>query len=365
MAYDVIVIGAGAMGSSAAWWLARRGASVLLLEQFDQGHRRGSSHGGSRIYRFAYTEPDYVRLAMDALPLWRELEADAAEPLLDTTGGVDMGNERALDLVVDALAANGAAFERLSAAAATERFPGMRFDTPVVFQPQAGRCRADATVAALQRRAAAHGADVRFNAGRARLTATASGVSVAFGDELAEAPVAVVAAGAWAAETLAGTGITLPPLHVTQEQIQHFPDRVAGREWPSFIDHSRGVRMGVYGLRTPGEGVKVARHLGGAPVTADTRTFELDPAGLEAMTRYVEAWMPGLVPTPVHPATCLYTTTPSEDFIIDRAGPVVVASPCSGHGFKFTPIIGRMVADIVAGGPVHPRFRLPHGPAGR
>ncbi len=103
MRCDVVVIGAGAMGSSTAWWLARRGVDVVLLEQFDQGHVRGSSHGGSRIFRFAYPEPDYVALAQRALPLWRELEADAGVPLLDTTGGVDHGDVATIDAVEAAL----------------------------------------------------------------------------------------------------------------------------------------------------------------------------------------------------------------------------------------------------------------------
>src|SRR3954471_11610101 len=132
---DVVVIGAGAMGSATAWWLARRGVEVVLLEQFEPGHTRGSSHGGTRIFRFAYYDPFYVRMAQAALPLWRELEDDAGETLLDITGAVDHGNPSSVDRVADALAACAAPFERLDPDAAAERWPAMRFEGNVVFHP--------------------------------------------------------------------------------------------------------------------------------------------------------------------------------------------------------------------------------------
>src|SRR4051794_21330753 len=157
---DVIVVGAGAMGSATAWWLARRGVEVVLLEQFEPGHTRGSSHGGSRIFRFAYYDPFYVRMAQAALPLWRELEDDVGETLLDITGAVDHGDPRSVDRVAAARAECGASHEVITPDAARERWPAMRFDGRVLFHPDGGRCRADATVAALQRRAAELGADI-------------------------------------------------------------------------------------------------------------------------------------------------------------------------------------------------------------
>src|SRR5262249_44261206 len=111
---DVIVVGGGVMGSAAAWWLARRGRTVTLVEQYGPGHRRGSSHGGSRIFRFAYPDADYVRMARAALPLWRELEEDAGVRLLETTGGIDMGPTAAVEAVAQGLAAGGASFEWLA-----------------------------------------------------------------------------------------------------------------------------------------------------------------------------------------------------------------------------------------------------------
>jgi sarcosine oxidase len=342
---DVVILGAGAMGSATAWWLARDGRDVVLLEQFAQGHCNGSSHGGSRIFRFAYDHPHYVRMAQQALPLWRELEADANTPLVDTTGGVDHGDPNALRAVASALAACDAPHDVIPPDEARERWPGMRFDGDVIFHPDAGRCRADAAVRALQDRAAAHGADVRFGVGHAQVRKVANGVEVDAAGETIRAPVAVVAAGAWVTKVL--TDEDAPDMTVTQEQIQHFRpsvDAMREDEWPSFIHHRRPW---VYGLSTPGEGVKVAEHHVGPVVDPDERPPR-DPAAEAKVVRYVEEWFPGLDPTPVHVAECLYTTTPDESFVIERRGPIVIGSPCSGHGFKFTPLIGRRLADLAA-----------------
>ena len=334
---DVVVIGAGAMGSATAWWLARRGVDVVLLEQFEPGHTRGSSHGGARIFRLAYYEPEYVRMAQASLPLWRELEDDAGEPLLDTTGSIDHGDPADVNAVAAALDACGAAYERLSDVQAAERWPAFRFAGDVLFHPDGGRCRADATVAALQRRAAAHGAVVHFGA-RADARVHADSVEVRAAGATWRAPVAVVTAGAWVTQVL---GHSAPNVVVTQEQVQHFAPTVE-QEWPSFIHHQRPW---IYGLLTPGEGVKVDHHHVGPVIDPDHRVPR-DQGAEQRVARYVEEWMPGLDPTPVHTAECLYTTTPDESFVIERVGPVVIGSPCSGHGFKFTPYIGQRLADL-------------------
>ena len=351
---DVVVVGGGAMGSAAAWCLARDGRGVALLERFDAGHKRGSSHGRSRIFRLAYPDPFYVELAQRALPLWRELEDDAGEALLTTTGGVDHGPAESVRGVAEALAARGASHELMDARAAADRWPGMRFGNAVLFQPDAGCCNADATVAALQRRAAAHGAEIRTDVGPVVIEPAGDGVVARA--ELGEwrAPVAVVACGPWAPKTLAGIA-ALPPVEVTREQVFYFESRDGSASWPSFIHHRTPY---IYGLDTPGLGVKVAEHHTGAETDPDTRTFDVDEAGRERVTRYVDEWFPGLQPEPVAAETCLYTTTPTEDFVVDRAGPVVVAAGFSGHGFKFTPLIGRLLADLAAGAPGPDRFRL-------
>ncbi len=339
---DVVVVGAGAMGSATAWWLARRGRSVVLLEQFAKGHGRGSSHGGTRIFRFGYPDPAYVRMAQEALPLWRELEDDAGRTLLETTGALDHGDPALIRQTADAMAASGAAHEHLAPAVAEERWPGMRFDRSVLFHPDGGRCLADATVAALQERAAHHGADVRFEVGPVQIERRADGIEARSpGGDIWYAPVAVVTAGAWLSKVV-GSSVPLPPLRVTREQVQHFAPLDAAVEWPSFIHHREPW---VYGLLTPGEGMKVAAHHVGPEVDPDTSS-EPDPGLAASMVRYVQEWFPGLESDPQHVARCLYTTTPDESFVLERHGPLVIGSPCSGHGFKFTPLIGRRLADL-------------------
>lgn len=353
---DVVVVGAGAMGSAAAWWLARQGRSVALLERFEAGHKRGSSHGRSRIFRLAYPDPFYVDLARQALPLWRELEDDAGASLLTTTGGVDHGPEDSVGLVADALSGAGAPYETMSSEAAQERWPGMRFGECVLFQPDAGCCDADATVHALQRRCAQLGADVRFEVGVVGVEPSASGVlaRTPTGDDFA-APIAVVACGPWASSVLGGR-VRLAPLTVTREQVFYFEPRDDEAAWPSFIHHRDPF---IYGLDTPGAGVKVAEHHTGAVTDPDRRSFDVDPEGQARVSSYVDEWFPGLDPEPVGAETCLYTTTPTQDFVVDRAGPIVVAAGFSGHGFKFVPLIGRLLADLALGRRGPRRLRLP------
>jgi sarcosine oxidase len=165
----------------------------------------------------------------------------------------------------------------------------------------------------------------------------------ATGDEW-RAPVAVVTAGAWLGSVV-GDSFPLPPLRITRERLQHFTPREPGGDWPSFLHYRTGTTH--YGLLSPGEGMKVAQHMAGDEADPDAAAPATpDPSALAAVRRNVENWFPGLDPSPVLPATCLYTITPTHDFVVERRGPIVVGSPCSGHGFKFTPLIGRRLADL-------------------
>jgi sarcosine oxidase len=351
-AADVVVVGAGAMGSATAYWLARDGRKVVLLERFAQGHTRGSSHGQTRIFRLAYPDPAYVGLAQRALELWREIEAEAAVVLVEPTGSVDHGDEDSTGEVAQALGLRGAAFEMLPPEEAEERWPGMRFDDQVLFHPDGGRCLADRTVRTLQDRAAAHGAEVHFDVGPARLELDDGGDGVRVTAPSGEwrAGVAVVTAGPWVERVVAGTPAAeqIPPMLVTHEQIQHFApvaDLDRPELWPSFIHHRHPWH---YGLLSPDEGMKVATHLCTAEFDPDKDpVWDVDRERSDVA--YVERWFPGLEPRPVHKATCIYTNAPDEDFVFERAGPIVVGSTCSGHGFKFTPVVGRLLADLAEG----------------
>ncbi|MGP3911397.1 FAD-dependent oxidoreductase [Nonomuraea sp. 10N515B] len=359
----IAVVGAGLMGAATAWELARRGIEVTLIEAYGIGHRNGSSHGTSRIFRRAYADPLYVELTGRAGECWRELEADSGTALLRTTGGLDLGAGRDPEGLARLLAAAGVPHELLAPEAATERWPYLRFDGPVLFHPEAGVVDADAAVAACVRRAAELGADVRTNT-RVSAIDVRNGARVRTDDgaEL-EADAVVVAAGPWLpelADTI-GMPLGLPPLRVTQQQVFHFRQRDPGDSWPILVAKDD---LQIFGLPSGGDGgaapaVKVAQHDDGTPTTASTRDRVVNPASRAAVSAWVRERLPGLDPVPVAEDSCLYTTTPDEDFIVDRTGPVVVVSPCSGHGAKFAPLIGRMAADLALGqaGP-YPRFAL-------
>lgn len=351
---DVVVVGGGAMGSSAAWQLATRGVDVVLLERFEEGHTRGASHGASRIFRLTYPEPVYVELARRALDLWRELEDRSGTTLLTTTGGVNHGRPAALAELAGTLAALGEPGTWLERGAAAERWPGMRFDGRVLFHRHTGRVHADDAVAALRSSAEKAGAVTHFEIPVTEIVPLGDDrVEVRTRDRIYRARVVVVTAGAWTAKLL-GRLVPLPPLVVTQEQPAYFapkPDLV----WPAFI-HYRRIDE-VYGLDTPGEGVKVGEHGTGVRVDPDRRDFRPEPARLQELRRYVHDWFPGLDPDVFTPISCTYTTTPKSDFILDRAGPIVVGAGFSGHGFKFVPAIGRVLADLALGGRCpDPRF---------
>lgn len=350
--YDVIVIGGGAMGSAATWQLARSGRSVLLLDRYGAGHAYGASHGEVRIFRYGYVDPRYVRMAQAALRRWRELEADSGQSLIELTGALDHGPEADIEDLAVAYRECGVAHERITPDEASQRWPGMRFDTTVLLQTEAGWIRAAATLQALHRAAARHGADVRWNERVLEIKAGADVVRLRTDSDGFEAPVVVVAAGAWTEQVLGSTGISLPILSNTQEQIFHFPPNPAIRSlpgdnlWPPFMH--RGPQIW-YGLETPGEGIKLGEHHGGIPCDPDARSFVVDPGARERACEYAARWLPGVDPEPVSETTCLYTTTPTEDFVIERYGRIVVAAGFSGHGFKFTPLVGARLAELATG----------------
>jgi len=355
---EVVVVGGGAMGSATARALALRGREVLLLERFAPGHKNGASHGASRNFNIAYADPTYVDLLVEALPAWRELERETGSPLLDLVGLVNHGANPGFDDVHAALGRAGFESEFLDPAEASRRWPGIRFDTRVLFTPQGGRVNADAAVSALQSSAASHGATVLHNARVVELAVRGvDEVLVRYETETGShevlARTAVVTAGAWT-QKLLGPAVAHPRLVVTQEQPAHFAVRDEGIAWPSF-NHSPTPGDAdydywyspIYGMLTPGEGVKAGWHGVGPVVDPDARDFLPEAVQLEALRRYAREWLPGVDPDAFAAISCTYTTSPDSNFVLDRVGPIVIGAGFSGHGFKFTPAIGRVLADLV------------------
>lgn len=367
---DAVVVGAGVMGAAAAWQLARRGHDVVVLERFEPGHARGSSHGSSRIVRLAYTDPFYVDLAAASYAGWHELESETGTTVVTFTGAVDHGDPATVAALADTLQSRGHAANLMDADEAHERWPGLRFEGTVVHHPRAGRVHADDAVAAFRAAAEAHGARFRFGTRVRSIRTGSGGGEVITDDETHRARVVVAAPGAWASSLLHDV-LPLPRLTVTMEQPAHFAPHDPATPWPSFIHHRNGAGRreanahpaaephGTYGLAGD-DGVKVGFHAVGRRIDPDDGPRDPDAAALDAVRAYVRRWVPGVDDTTADPVTCLYTLTDSTDFVVDRAGPVVVAGGFSGHGFKFAPELGRLVADLVDERRSPPeRFRLP------
>ncbi|MBD8059219.1 FAD-dependent oxidoreductase [Cellulomonas sp. JH27-2] len=350
MHVDHVVVGGGVVGSAAAWRLAARGRDVLLLERFGPGHAHGASHGSARIYRNTYAADDYLDLAQEALGLWRGLEAETGASLLTVTGAVSHGAGRGdLEDITAAFDRRGIPYAWLTAQEADERWPGMRFEGRVLHEPvTAGRLDADASVAALQAAAVARGAVVRHDTEVLAVRERSNGVVVETSHGTVHAGSVVVAAGAWTSRLLSPQ-ILLPALVVTQEQPAHFALRPGvGADWPAFTHQPAEPHpwpSGTYGLVAP-EGVKVGFHAVGPVTDPDRRTYQPEPGQLAALRRYVEQWLPGADADRLEPVSCTYTCTPTHDFVLDRVGRVVVAAGFSGHGFKFAPAVGRLLADL-------------------
>lgn len=321
---NVAVVGAGIMGSATAWALARDGHDVVLYEQFEVGHTRGSSHGRSRIVRLAYPEVEFVELAKEAFAGWRELERDADVQVLELNGLLELvddpaqGSSAALDAV-------GAEYELVEPSAARARWNiGAPYGWSVLFQPEAGIVRADLAHRAFVEQAVAHGADLRENTRVESL------------DDL-DASAVVVTAGAWVLQFFPDL-----PVRTTRETVAYF--RRDGEPLPSVVQLDPATRgHALYSLHDPVHGLKAGAHHAGAETTPDTAA-EPDPVLVERVAEWVAQTYLDADPAPVAAETCIYTTTADEGFILERRGRVVIGSPCSGHGFKFAPAIGRRLA---------------------
>jgi sarcosine oxidase len=337
--YQIVIIGGGVMGAATAWALAGSGKNVLLLERFELGHKRGSSHGASRIFRFSYPDSAYVHMAIEALPLWRRVEAESGEHLLTVTGGLDRG----VTVVANAQALDdcGVAHEIIDGREASRRFPMLALpaNEPVLYQSEGGVIAADRAVRAMTRLAMAGNVDVRERTKVARLDADKGQIAVMTDGGTFEAELAIVTAGAWAGTLLATVDIVLP-LRPTRETVGYF--QLEGPYPPTLVDWSAPV---AYALASPGQGIKVGEHQAGPTVDPDGEGA-VDEASLERISAWVSARFPTAGNTPHHSETCLYTNTPDDSFILERHGRIVVGSPCSGHGFKFAPLIGKRLAAL-------------------
>jgi sarcosine oxidase len=373
------VVGLGGMGSAAAYHLARRGRRVLGLERFTPAHDQGSSHGGSRVIRLAYFEgPEYVPLLLRAYELWRSLEHDSGCELLVQTGGLMIGPSGS-ELVTRTLRTAeqcDLAHEMIDGAAIRRRVPVLAAadDTVALFDPAAGVVRAEATVTAHLRLAEAAGAELRFGTPVAgwRVDPGGDAVAVEAAGETVVARDLVLCPGAWAPALLPGLEVPL----VVERQLHtwfqppgglapFFPDRHPVWVWDPGGDQEAdsfpGFVYGVPAIDGPDGGVKINR-IGGVQCTPETIDRTVAATELDSVAADVGRCLSVDAGPVVRAVTCMFENTPDNHFVL---GPhpglpqVTVAAGFSGHGFKFVPVIGEILADLVCGGTAaHPLTRF-------
>ncbi len=357
--FDVVVCGLGATGSAALYSLAGRGVRALGLEQFRPGHDRGSSHGETRVIRLGYFEhPSYVPLVRIAYTGWRSIEAAARSQLLHVTGIVEIGPPDGV-LVAGTLASSrlhGLPHQPLAAPELMRRFPAFRVPPEYVgvVQPDGGFLLTEPSVEAMAGLAQARGAEIRLGETIAGIAPGADGVRITTDRGVIEAGTAIVALGPWVKTLLPD----LPaPIRVTRQVMAWFepidPAPVSGGRLPVFLMQSRhGIHYGFPPMLSPL--IKVAKHHHAdqsVEVDAYDRTISGEDERL--IRAAIAEHLPAANGRLVEASTCLYTMTPDGDFIIDRlpgAPQIVIASPCSGHGFKFAPVIGDILADLATTG---------------
>jgi sarcosine oxidase len=353
--YDAIVLGTGGVGSAAAFHLAQRGAKVLGIDQFAGGHDRGSSHGQTRVIRQAYFEhPDYVPLLLRAYELWRELEQLAGNDLLHQVGLLQVGPPEGVVVsgVLESARLHGLQVEELSRDAVERRFPGFRVPDGMlgVFEPAAGYLKVEQCVLAHLAAAKQHGAEFRFGCQAKSWQVERGGVRVVTDAGEFSAAKLIVTAGPWAPRLLAGLGL---PLVVRRKHLYWFQNADARyHEQSGCPTYLYELPQGIfYGFPQIDErGVKAAEHSGGAIVNDPaTDPRERDAADLARVAEFLASYLPGVSHTLRERTVCFYTMSPDEHFLLDHTAEsehVWFAAGLSGHGFKFTSVLGQALAEL-------------------
>ncbi len=357
--FDVIVVGCGGMGAASAWQLASRGKSVLALERFNVPHAMGSSHGVNRIIRLAYYEdPSYVPLLHRAYELWRELQAGAGEQLLHITGSIDASQPdgEVFSGALEACELHNLEHTVLTSAELAQRFPGYRLPEGhlALYQPEGGFLLSERSVVAFANAAMAAGAVVRAQEQVLEWNATGDKVTVRTVKGTYEADQLVLTAGAWNGKLSADLAALLSPERQVLAWFQplELGDFLPSR-FPVFnltVDEGRYYGFPVSTI----PGFKVGRYHHREEII-DPDDFDREPNEEdEAILRqFTERYFPAAAGPVMSMASCIFTNTPDEHFVIDRSREsdrVVLVSPCSGHGFKFCTVVGEIVADLVING---------------
>lgn len=352
--WDTIVLGLGGVGSSAAYHLAKLGQRVLGIDQYPPAHNRGSSHGQTRAIRQAYFEdPAYVPLLRRAYELWDELESKSNRKLFHRTSIVQIGPADGFVVpgVLRSANEHGLTVEQLAMQEVTARWPVMQgnADWQAVIESNAGFLRVEACVATHLELARKHGAELRHGQSVINWESKPDAISVQTESGTERANHLIIAAGAWAAQLLTDQHV---PLQVLRKQQYWFPTRDTSFQleagFPCFFYETPADFF--YGFpQLDDGGMKVARHSGGIPISTPSDSDDTDEVDLNLVQEFIAAYLPALEAKPSHRSGCYYTVTPDEHFVIDTLPQderVVVIAGLSGHGFKFTSVLGELAAKL-------------------
>lgn len=355
--FDVAVVGMGALGSAAAYHLARKGVNVVAFEQFELGHVRGASHDTSRIVRTSYGEAEYVRLAQSAYKDWADFEAVAGEQFVSVTGGVifvpESGPYSAANFAAS-LTETGVPFELLTPDEVMARWPQFQIpaDVTTVYTADTGIVSASRSVAALQMQARVHGAVIRDRTAVTAVTPDDTGVVISTAKGEVHAGKVILATDAWTNTLLEPLGADIP-LITMQEQVTYFkpadPDAYDRADFPVWIWEDD---VCFYGFPTFGEPtIKAARDKSDYLMSPEERTFVPSPDLIEQLSSFMGDVIPGSGDV-LRTVTCQYAITPDRNFVISplEQYPDIIVALGAGHAFKFTPAIGRILAELAVDG---------------
>nr|WP_263323526.1 N-methyl-L-tryptophan oxidase [Neobacillus sp. Marseille-Q6967] len=360
MHYDVIVIGAGSMGMAAGYFLAKSGKRTLLLDSFNPPHNKGSHHGDTRIIRYAYGEgEEYVPLVLKAQELWNDLEKVSGKQLFLQTGVLNVGSEQTdfIQNIISSSKTYSLPLEVMGASEVNKRWPGISLPDEYIgcFEPTSGVLKPEECISAYRELAEMHGASILTNSKVKEISVQQNLVTIKTAEQTLTSDGLIVSAGAWSGSLLSMLGLELPlnPVRKTFAWFDANESLYNHHRFPAFaFETAEGLYYGFPSI--DGSGLKVGRHDGGENINPDEDILgfgelEGDEADLK---QFLNQYMPHTQQLK-YGKTCIYTLTPDEDFIIDvhpSYSNVAIASGFSGHGFKFSSVVGLILSELIITG---------------
>ncbi|MDQ2751819.1 MAG: N-methyl-L-tryptophan oxidase [Bacteroidota bacterium] len=354
--FDVIVLGLGANGSSALYHLSKTGLKVVGIDRFTPPHTHGSSHGESRIIRQAYHEhPMYVPLVKEAYKLWYELESTWKKQLFLQTGGIMLGdiNAGVVKGAKKSAETHGIAYEYLESDDINQRFPALKTtkETVGVVEKEAGILFPEECIKANLQLSAHNGAVLLFDEKVISIHPHYNGVDIFTDKSKYQTRKLIVSAGAWLNQLLPSLHL---PLTIERQVLYWFTNTDISLQ-PYLLPNALPIYIWeyeqnktFYGFPDLGKGIKVAPHHAGKTINPDLISQEVSEAEVKNMSGIVDEFLT-IKPQFSHSSVCMYTKTPDEHFIIDfhpQHHNIIIGSPCSGHGFKFSSLTGKILCDM-------------------